>query len=186
MQEEEENRMIASRFTKAFQLIALALVFSVAQVYVMAGPIKVNTDPKVKETPAATQPASEAVVADRHVNKAAAATTVSAESQLLTPEAAAERMPLTAGSKGLFNRIFSKQDVQARLTTGNTFLKAKASFKDTFKSPGKSLAAPQDSDDDEGGGGRKGMWIAVGVVAAVVVIAIIGLRHDREITSVQE
>ena len=177
--------MIASRFTKAFQLIALALVFSVAQVYVMAGPVKVNTDPKAKETPAATQPSSEAVVTESHVSKVRAGTTVSAESQLLTAEAAAERMPLTAGSKALFNRVFSKRDVQARLATGNTFLKAKASFKDTFKSPGKSLALPQDDDADDGGGGKKGMWIAVGVVAAVLVIAIVALQHDRDITNVQ-
>jgi hypothetical protein len=170
------DSMTASRFTKAFQLIALVLVFSVAQVYVMAGPIKVSTDPKAKETAVNTEPKSEA-----------AATTSSAESQLLTPEAAAEKMPLTAGSKALFNRIFSKRDVQARIATGNTFLKARASFKDTFKPSGKSFANPQaDSDDDDDDSGRKGMWIAAAVVGAVVVIAVIGLRHDRDITSVQE
>ena len=171
--------MIASRFTKAFQLIALALIFSVAQVYVMAGPVRANTDPRAKETTSANHPAGEAAVAD---SPAAKATTISAESQLLTPEAAAERMPLTAGSKSLFNGVFSKRDVQARLATGNTFLKAKASFKDTFKSPVMNLSSPQDDDDDEGGGGSKGTWIAVGVIAAVLVIAVIGLRHDRNAT----
>jgi hypothetical protein len=105
---------------------------------------------------------------------------------MLTPEAAAERMPLTAGSKTIFNRIFAKSNMQARIATGNTFLKAKASFKDTFKAPSTPLAAPQDDDDDDGGGGRKGMWIAVGVIAAVLVISVIALQHDRDITSVQE
>lgn len=170
--------MTASRFTKAFQLIALVLVFSVSQVYVLGGPVKVNTDPKAKETK------SEATMAESSSDRAAVPTTISAESQLLTPQAAAERMPLTAGSKALFNRIFSKNDVQARIATGNTFLKAKASFKDTFKSPVKSFASPQD-DSDDGGGGKKGMWIAVGVVAAVLVIAFIALQHDRDITNVQ-
>jgi uncharacterized membrane protein len=172
------NSMTAFRFTKAFQLTALVLVFAVAQVYVMAGPIRANTDPKAKETTSASEPRSEAVVTNT-------ATTPSAESQLLTPGAAAERMPLTAGSKALFNRIFSKRDVETRLASGNTFIKAQANFKDTFKSPGKNFVVPQ-SDDDDDDGGHKGMWIAAGVVAAVVVIAIIGLRHDREITSVQE
>lgn len=170
--------MTASRFTKAFQLTALVLVFSVANVYVLAGPVKLNTDPKAKETK------SEPTMTSSSSEKAVATTTVSAESQLLTPEAAAEKMPLTAGSKALFNRIFSKRDVQARLATGNTFLKAQANFKDTFKSPGKRLATPQaDSDDDDSG--KKGMWIAVGVVAAVLVIAFVALQHDRDITNVQ-
>lgn len=164
--------MIASRFTKAFQLMALVLVFSVAQLYVIAAPVKANTDPKAKDTAATTLPRSEA------------GTTLSAESQLLTPEAAAERMPLTAGSKALFNGIFAKRGVEARIATGNTFLKAKASFKDTFNSPARTFLTPQDDSDDDDGS-KKGMWIAVGVVAAVVVIAVIGLRHDRGITNVQ-
>jgi hypothetical protein len=172
------DSMTASRFTKAFQLTALVLVFSVAQVYVLGGPAKVNTDPKAKETK------TEATMADSSGDKVAVATTPSAESQLLTPQAVGEKMPLTAGSKVLFNRIFSKSDMQARIATGNTFLKAKASFKDTFKSPGKSFALPQD-DSDDGDSGKKGMWIAVGVVAAVLVIAFVALQHDRDITNVQ-
>ncbi len=173
--------MTASRFTKAFQLTALVLVFAVAQVYVMAGPLKVSTDPKAKETK------SETALVDSSSDKAVVVTTLSAESQLLTAQAAAERMPLTAGSKALFNRIFSKNDVQARIATGNTFLKAKATFKDTFKSPGKRFASPQmDSDSDDGDDdGKKGMWIAVAVVAAVLVVAFVALNHDRDITNVQ-
>jgi hypothetical protein len=160
--------MIASRFTKAFQLMAVVLVFSMAQVYVLGAPVKANTDPNAKETAATSLPRSEA------------ATTRSAESQLLTSEAAAERMPLTASSKALFNGIFSKRGVEARLATGNTFLKAKATFKDTFKSPARPFLTPQDDSDDDDDDGKKGAWIAMGVVAAVVVVAIIGLRHDRE------
>ncbi len=175
--------MMASRFTKAFQLTALALVFSVAQVYVMGAAGKANTDPKAK----GTSSASEALMADASSDKVATTITapiVSAESQLLTPQAAAERMPLTAGSKTILNRIFSKNGVEARVAAGNTFLNAKTSFKDSFKMSGKNLALPQsDSDDDDSG--SRGVWIAVGVIAAVVTIAVIGLRHDRGIKSVQ-
>jgi outer membrane scaffolding protein for murein synthesis (MipA/OmpV family) len=178
--------MIASRFTKVFQLTALVLVFSVAQLYVIAAPVKANTDPKAKETASTSQPRSELALADSSADKTATATTLSAESQMLTAEAAAEKMPLTAGSKALFNRIFSKKDMAARIATGNTFLKAQATFKDTFKaSSAMNFARPQtDSDsDDDSDSGKKGMWIAAGVVAAVVVIAIVGLRHDRENSS---
>lgn len=171
--------MIASRFTKAFQLTALVVVFAVAQVYVLAGPVKVSTDPKAKEA------RSETALVDSSSDKAVTVPTLSAESQLLTPQAAAEKMPLTAGSKALFNRIFSKSDVQARLATGNTFLKAQANFKDTFKSPNKRFVSPQADSDDGDDSGKKGMWIAVGVVAAVLVITFIALQHDRDITNVQ-
>jgi len=172
--------MMGSRFTKAFQLTALVLVFSVAQVYVMAGPVKANTDPKAKDTSSASQPGSEAFTTDSSSNKTAAAT-ISAENQLLTPKAAAERMPLTAGSKTILNRIFSKSGVEARIAAGNTFLNAKTSFKESFKMSGKNLALPQSDSDDDGDGGSRGVWIAVGVIAAVVTIAVIGLRHDRGI-----
>jgi hypothetical protein len=175
--------MIASRFTKAFQLIALVLVFSVAQVYVMAGPIRVSTDPKAIDPSTTSQPKSEtAVMAESAGNKTAAATAISAASQLLIPGAASERMPLTAGSKTTLNRIFSKRDVEARIATGSTFLKAKASFAESFKSPSKNMPSPQNdsgSDDDKD---SRGVWIAVGVIAAVLTIAIIGLRHDRHTT----
>jgi hypothetical protein len=175
--------MMASRFTKAFQLTALALVFSVAQVYVMAGPIRLSTDPKATDPSTTSQPKSEtAVAAESAGNKRAAATTISAASQLLIPGAASERMPLTAGSKTTLNRIFSKRDVEARIATGSTFLKVKTSFAESFKSPSKHMPSPQSdsgSDDDKD---SHGVWIAVGVIAAVLTVAIIGLRHDRHTT----
>jgi hypothetical protein len=178
--QEEETRMMASSFTKAFRLTALVLVVAVAQVYVMAGPVRTPTDPRANNS----EPKAETVVTDSAVSKVSLP---SAESQLLTPAAAAERMPLSAGSKSVLNRIFSKRDVEARLAAGNTFLKAKTSGGEMFKAPGKRFLAPQDDDDeDSSGGGSKGAWIAVGVIAAVLTVAIIGLRHDRGIESVQE
>lgn len=166
--------MMASRFTKAFQLIALVLVFSVVQVYVMAAPLKANTDPKSTDKSSATQPKAETVVADSGDATASATT---------TSNAAAEKMPLTAGSKTMLNRIFSKSNVEARLAAGNTFFNAKMSAGETFKAPRKALASTQTSDDDDDDDGtRRGVWIAVGVIAAVLVIAVIGLRHDRHAT----
>jgi hypothetical protein len=163
--------MMASRFTKAFQLIAFVLVFAVVQVYVIAAPIKANTDPKPTDKSSVTQPIAETVVAD-------SATTA--------PNVASEKMPLTAGTKTMLARIFSKNNVEARLAAGNTFFNAKMSAGETFKAPRKALAAPQSDDDDDDGdeSGKKGAWIAAGVVAVVLVIAVIGLRADRNRTDI--
>ena len=168
------------RFTKAFQLIALALVVSIVQVYVMAGPLKATTDPGLNGKPSAVNP-PKGEVTETPTGEAAAVTTVSTDSQLLTAKAAAERMPLAPKSATTLGRIFSKGELEARLASGNSFVKANNSFADTFKSSAVR-AVPQtgtnDQNSDEDGGSR-GTWIAVGVIAAVLTIAIIGLRHDR-------
>ena len=172
--------MMASRFTKAFQLIALALVFSVAQLYVVAVPTRANTDPG-KDKSSVMQPKVETVLVESN-GQAAAATTALSENTLLTAKAASERMPLTAGTKTTLNRIFSKGNLEARIAAGNTFLSTstKASFADTtFKTSSKRAVAAQTDDDDDDGNTSKGAWIAVGVIAAVLTIAIIGLRADR-------
>jgi hypothetical protein len=171
---------MASRFTKVFQLIALALVFSVAQLYVIAVPTRTNTDPR-KDKSSVTQPKVETVIAESDDSNAAATTALS-ENQPLTTQAASERMPLTAGMKITLNRIFSKQNVEARLAAGNTFLSTspKASFADaTFKTSTKRALPAQTDDNDDDDNDSKGVWIAVGVIAAVLTIAIIGLRADR-------
>lgn len=172
---------MASRFTKAFQLIALALVFSVTQLYAVAVPIKAITDPG-KDKSSITQPKVETVMAESGDRTAAATLTLS-ENPLLTAKAASERMPLTAGTKTTLNRIFSKGNVEARIAAGNTFLSTntKANFADTtFKtSPKRAASAQSDGDSGDEGNTSRGAWIAVGVIAAVVTIAVIGLRADR-------
>ena len=158
--------MMVSRFTRAFQLIALALVFCVANVYVMAAPLKTNTEPGATDKSNVTQPAAE---------KEAAATPAD-------PQAASERMPLTAGTRTVLSRIFSKKDVQSRLASSAGFVNVKSSAGDMFKAPRKALV-PQDDDDDDDNG-RRNMWIVVGVLAAVITIAVIGLRADRNRESI--
>jgi hypothetical protein len=158
--------MMVSRFTKAFQLIALVLAFSVAQVYVMAGPVKVSNDPKTPSTSSASEPKTEAVAADTSENQ-------------LAPEAAAEKMTLRIGSKTTLNRLFSKRDIEARVAA-KTFLKADTSFAATFKTTSAQTSSTKSStSDDSDDTGRRGTWIAVGVIAAVLTIAVIALRHDR-------
>jgi hypothetical protein len=171
--------MMVSRFTKAFQLIALVLAFSVTQVYVMAGPTKAVNDPRTPSTSSANEPRTEAVAAEISSNKLAAGV-ASSENQL-APEAAAEKMALRIGSKTTLNRLFSKGDIAARVASGNNFLKADTSAAATFKTTSRRSSAAQTSgsSDDSDDTGRRGTWIAVGVIAAVLTIAVIGLRHDR-------
>lgn len=164
--------MMVSRFTRLVQLIALALVFCVANVYVMGAPLKTNTDPKATDKSNVTQPAAE---------KEAATTS---DAQPAGPQAASERMPLTAGTKTVLSRIFSKKDMQSRVATSSSFVKVKASAGDMFKAPRKALAKADD-DDDNDNNDRRNMWIVVGVLAAVITIAVIGLRADRGRDDVQ-
>lgn len=162
--------MIGSRFTKAFQLIALVLAFSVVQVYVMAGPIKSTTDPRTTDA-AAGQPKAETAE-----NSGKVTTT---ESLLPTPEAAAEKMALRIGSKSVLTHLFSKSDVEARLAASRTFLKAQTSLAESFKAPRRAQTSTTTGTSDNSDNGRRSTWIAVGVIGAVLAVAIIGLRHDR-------
>jgi len=164
--------MMASRFTKVFQLIALVLTLSVLNVYVMAGPINSGSEPGTTATSSAVQPTADLKVATP---------TASSESQLLTPEAAAEKISLRFGSKTTLNRVFSKQGVEARIAAGNSFLKADTSAAATFKTSTMRTSAAQDTgtSDDSDDNGKRSTWIAVGIIAAVLAITVIGLRHDR-------
>jgi hypothetical protein len=148
------------------QLIALALVFCVANVYVIGAPLRTNTDPKATDKSNVTEPAAREDAADVR------------EAQPPGPQAASEKMPLTAGTKTVLSRIFSKHDLKSRAAASNSFVNVKSSAGDMFKAPRKALA-PQDDDDDDDDNDRRNMWIAVGVIAAVLTIAVIGLRADR-------
>jgi hypothetical protein len=160
--------MMVSRFTRAVQLIALALVFCVANVYVMGGPLRTNTDPRPTDKSNVTQPAAE---------KDAATTT--SEAQPAGPQAASERMPLTAGTKTVLSRVFSKDSLKSRAAASSSFVNVKSSAGSMFNAPRKALAKADDNDDDNDDNGRRNMWIVVGVLAAVITIAVIGLRADR-------
>lgn len=163
--------MMVSRFRMAFQLLAVALIFCVANVYVMAAPLKTNTDPRATDKSSVAQPAAESDAA------------ATSEAETAAPRAASERMPLTAGTKTVLGRIFSKNGVESRLAASPGFVNVKASAGDAFKAPRKamkSMAQSDDSDDDDGDdNGRRNMWIVVGVLAAVLTVAFIGLRADR-------
>ena len=147
-----------TRFSKVFQLLTVVLVLAIANVYVFAAPVR-STDPKKADAPETTE--TKADVAGAEI--------------AATPAVAAEKLPLAPNAKIDFNRIFAKSEIKSHSAASHTFFNAKISGRDTFKAP-----APQDDPDkDSGGGGSRGTWIAVGVIAAVLTIAVIGLRADR-------
>ena len=154
-----------ARFSKVFQLLAVALVIAVVNVYVMAAPVR-STDPKKADAPETTDTKAEVAAAEVATAKTAAPVAV-----------AAEKLPLAPNSKIDFNRMFSKSEIKARASANHSFFNAKVSGRDVFKAP--RTVTPQDPDADSGGGGSRGAWIAVGVIAAVLTVAVIGLRHDR-------
>ena len=155
-----------TRFSKVFQLLTVVLVIAIANVYVFAAPVR-STDPKKAD-------ASETTVTRTEVASAEIATTAA-------PVAvAAEKLPLAPNAKIDFNRIFAKSEIKARASASQAFFKANVTGSNTFKAPARTGTVPQDDpDSDSGGGGSKGTWIAVGVIAAVLTIAVIGLRADR-------
>ena len=151
-----------TRFSKVFQLLTVVLVIAIANVYVLGAPVR-STDPNKADAPETTETKADV-----------------AGAETATPVAlAAEKLPLAPNAKIDFNRIFAKSEIKARAAASHTFFNAKVSGRDTFKAPARTGTVPQDPDTDSGGGGSKGTWIAVGVILAVVTIAVIGLRADR-------
>jgi hypothetical protein len=150
------------RFSKIFQLLAVVLVIAVVNVYVMAAPVK---SPGSNESDA---PKAAETKAD----------TTGAEVAPAKPAVAAEKLPLAPNAKIDFNRIFSKSEIRSRAAADNNFLKANATGKNVFKAPPRT-GAPQNPPDADGDDGSKGTWIAVGVIAAIVAVVVIGMRKDR-------
>ncbi len=156
-----------ARFSKVFQLLTVVLVVAIVNVYVMGAP-KASTEPKKGDAPATTATTTDLASGENVANVR------------VTPVAvASEKLKLAPGSKVDFNRIFSRTEIASRATASHNFLNAKTVARDLFKAPPRVGMAPQDTDKDSGGGGSKGTWIALGVIAAVLTIAVIGLRHDR-------
>lgn len=145
-----------TRFSKVFQLLTIALVVAVVNVYVIGAPMRTGTDLK-KDAAAAKNAAPVAVT---------------------TVAVGAEKLALVPGSKINFNRLFSKSEIKSRAMTSHSFMNAKVAGRDVFKAPARTGTAPDDTNTDDDSG-KKGTWIAVGVIAAVLTIAVIGLRHDR-------
>jgi hypothetical protein len=157
-----------ARFSKVFQLITVVLLVAVVNVYVMAAP-RVSNEPSKGDTAKTT-------------TEATATTGTEAPKTPVAPVAvAADKLPLAPGSKINFNRLFSKTEISSRAATSHTFLNAKMAGRDVFKAPARTgKNVPQNDPNDNGGGGSKGTWIAVGIIAAVLTIAVIGLRNDRD------
>ncbi len=156
-----------TRFSKVFQLLTVVLVVAIVNVYVMGAP-KASTDPKKADAPATTVTTTDLASAENVANAK------------VTPVAvASEKLKLAPGSKVDFNRIFSRSEITSRAAASHNFLNAKTAARDLFKAPPRVGAVPDNSDNDSDDGGSRATWIALGVIAAVLTVAVIGLSHDR-------
>jgi hypothetical protein len=155
-----------ARFSKVFQLITVGLLIAVVNVYVMGAP-------KVSKEPGKGEPATNAEAKADTTGAEIARTTITSVA------VAREKLPVAPGSKVDFNRIFSRAEISSSASTSHTFFKSKVAGRDIFKAPARAgnVPAPQNA---PGESSNKGTWIAVGIIAAVLTIAVIGLRHDRD------
>lgn len=165
---------MSSGFTKTFRFIALVLLLSVMQVYVLAHPATTSTTFATKNTEAVSNP----VVTDHQLNfikqnQVAAETT--------SNQLASERN-ITFAPKSPLSLAFTKSSGE-KAATKTAFLKVKKGTYDFMMSPtgqptNRSAAQDDDSDDDDGD--RKALYIASALVIGAAVAAFIGFRSNRD------
>jgi hypothetical protein len=167
---------MSSGFTKTFRFIALVLLLSVMQVYVLAHPAATSTTFATKNTEAVSNP----VVTGHQLNfinqKQVTTETTSNQAQL-----ASERN-ITFAPKSPLSLAFTKAGGE-RAATKTAFLKVKKGTYDLMMSPkghpnSRPVADDDDSDDDDGD--HKTLYVASAIVIGAAVAAFIGFRHDRD------
>lgn len=170
---------MSSGFTKTFRFIALVLLLSVMQVYVLAHPATTSTTFATKNTEAVSNP----VVTGHQlnfINQKQVATSMS-ETNSNQAQLASERN-LTFAPKSPLSLAFTKASGE-KAATKSTFLKVKKGTYDLMMSPkGQPTSRPaaQDDDDDDDDGDRKALYIASALVIGAAVAAFIGFRSDRD------
>ncbi len=171
---------MSSGFTKTFRFIALVLLLSVMQVYVLAHPATTSTTFATKNTEAVSNP----VVTDHQLNfinqnqvASRAAAETASQAQL-----ASERN-ITFAPKSPLSLAFTKASGE-KAATRSAFLKVQKGTFDLMMSPkGQPNVRPQSDDtnnDDNDDGDRKALYIASAIVIGAAVAAFIGFRHDRD------
>jgi hypothetical protein len=172
---------MSSGFTKTFRFIALVLLLSVMQVYVLAHPATTSTTFATKNTEAVSNP----VVTDHQLNfinqnqvaSAKATETTSNQTQL-----ASERN-ITFAPKSPLSLAFTKASGE-RAATKTAFLKVRKGTFDLMMSPKghptNRPVADDDNDSDDGDGDRKALYVASAIVIGAAVAIFIGFRHDRD------
>lgn len=155
-------------FTKTFRLIALVLLVSVMQVYVMAHPRATST-PATKNSESVNKP----VVTDHQLN-------FIRQNQVTSGSQLASERSITFAPKSPLSLAFTKMSVE-KVAARTTFLKVKKGTHDFMVSP-KAQTTSNDNDDDgdDDDGDRKALYIASAIVIGAAVAAFIGFRHDRD------
>jgi hypothetical protein len=164
---------MSSGFTKTFRLVALVLLLSVTQVYVLGRPAAANTAPSTRNTKSVNKP----VVTDHQLN-------FIKQNQVASEAQLASERSLTFAPKSPLSLAFTRTGVE-KAAINTAFLKIKKGAYDPLLSPkprnaksAQSTTANDDSDDNEGD--RKALYIASAIVIGACVAAFIGFRSNRD------
>lgn len=156
-------------FTKTFRLVALVLLVSVMQVYVMAHPGGTNTILASKNTESASKP----VVTDHQLN-------FIKQNQVTSQTQLASERSITFAPKSPLSLAFTKATLE-KAASKTAFLNIKTGKYEMMKSPRRMNAAPADDDSsDDGGISKKTVAIASAIVIGAAVALFIGFRSDRD------
>ena len=169
---------MSSGFTKTFRFIALVLLLSVMQVYVLAHPATTSTTFATKNTEAVSNP----VVTGHQLNFIKQNQVAATSETASNPTQLASERNITFAPKSPLSLAFTKASGE-RAATKTAFLKVKKGTYDLMMSPkgqptNRPVADDDDSDDDDGD--RKALYIASAIVIGAAVAAFIGFRHDRD------
>lgn len=156
-------------FTKTFRLIALVLLVSVMQVYVMAHPRGTSTALASKNTASVNKP----VVTDHQLN-------FIKQNQVTSQTQMASERSVTFAPKSPLSLAFTKATLE-KAASKTAFLNIKTGNYETMKSPKRMAAAPADDDSsDDSGVSKKTVAIASAIVIGAAVALFIGFRSDRD------
>jgi hypothetical protein len=168
---------MSSGFTKTFRLIALALLLSVMQVYVLAHPATTSTS-AMKNTSAISNP----VVTGHQlnfINQKQVASQRAATENATTQAPLASEHAIRLAPKSPLSLAFTKSSV-VQAATHSAFLKVKKGTYDFMMSPKGQPVRGAADEGDNSEGDRKALYIASAIIIGAAVALFIGFHHDRD------
>lgn len=157
---------MSSGFTKTFRFVALVLLLSVMQVYVLAHPRAASSLAATKNTESVNKP----VVTDHQLNF------IKQNQVQSQPQLASERA-VTFAPKSPLSLAFTRASGE-KAASQTAFLKVKKGNYDLLLLPKGQPADDTDTDNDEHD--RKALYITSAIVIGAVVAAFLVFHHDRD------
>jgi hypothetical protein len=160
---------MSSGFTKTFRLIALVLLLSVMQVYVLAHPASTSTTSATSNSAAVNRP----VVTEHQLN-------FIKQHQVTSQSQLASERAITFAPKSPLSLAFTKTGVE-KSASRTAFLKIRKGTYDLMMSPkGQSGSGTNDQSSDDNGNDRKALYITAAIVIGAAVAALLVFNHDND------